>query len=86
MGVNGHPRDRAGKGKGSEPTPREWVILLEIEKGQSNPTIARKLCLSPNTVKTHAQRAFGKLGVDNRTQAALLVRALRESGKYPPVE
>src|SRR5262245_42316952 len=76
MAVNGHPQGRAGKVRGSEPTPREWVILLEIEKGQSNPAIARDLCLSPNTVKTHAQRAFGKLRVNNRTQAALLVRAL----------
>ena len=86
MATSGHPRDRASKGKGSEPTPREWDVLLEIEKGQSNPTIARNLCLSPNTVKTHAQRAYAKLGVENRTQAALLVRALRESEKHPPTE
>jgi two-component system, NarL family, response regulator LiaR len=40
--------------------------------GLSNPEIAEKLYLSPNTVKTHVRGIMNKLAVDDRVQAAVV--------------
>jgi len=53
-------------------TPRELEILELIAKGMSNREIADKLFVSENTVKTHSNRVFDKLGAKRRTQAAQL--------------
>ena len=50
-------------------TPRELEILEHIASGKSTREIADTLFVSENTVKTHASRLFGKLGVKRRTQA-----------------
>ena len=42
--------------------------------GSSNAQIARELFLSVDTVKTYVRRVFQKLGVNSRTQAALLAQ------------
>ena len=55
-----------------ELTPRERGILERIARGQNNKTIAGALQLSQGTVKGHISRIFDKLGVQDRTQAALL--------------
>jgi DNA-binding NarL/FixJ family response regulator len=57
-------------------TPRERDILGLIGKGQSNRTIAQTLHLTEGTVKGHVSRVLDKLGVEDRTQAALV--AVRE--------
>ncbi|WP_328703201.1 LuxR C-terminal-related transcriptional regulator [Alkalihalobacterium elongatum] len=46
---------------------RESEIIALISKGYSNNDIANKLFLSINTVKTHLNNIFNKLGVNNRT-------------------
>lgn len=51
---------------------REHEVLALLALGYSNPQIARELFLSVDTVKTYVRRVFTKLGVNNRTQAALL--------------
>jgi DNA-binding NarL/FixJ family response regulator len=57
-------------------TPREREVLQLIGRGFSNKRIARELRLSEKTVKTHVGHVFAKLGVDDRTQAAVFaVRA-----------
>lgn len=61
-------------------TPRELEILELIAAGLSNRGIAERLCVSVNTVKTHASRVFGKLGAKRRTQA---VQIGRENGLIP---
>jgi DNA-binding CsgD family transcriptional regulator len=53
-------------------TRRELEILELIAQGMSNREIADKLCVSENTVKTHASRVFDKLGAKRRTQAVQL--------------
>jgi DNA-binding NarL/FixJ family response regulator len=53
-------------------TAREHDVLAEITRGRSNREIARALSLSEKTVKTHVSNVLMKLGVADRTQAALL--------------
>lgn len=52
-------------------TPREIEILCLIASGTHNGDIARKLFISEKTVKNHISSIFRKIGVDDRTQAAL---------------
>jgi DNA-binding NarL/FixJ family response regulator len=60
-----------------ELTDRELEILRFIAQGHNNPEIARKLFLSPKTVRNHITNIFSKLQVADRAQA--IVRA-REAG------
>jgi DNA-binding NarL/FixJ family response regulator len=55
-------------------SPRERDVLRLIALGQSNKEIAAALDLTVSTVKTHVEHVIGKLGVSDRTQAA--VRAI----------
>jgi len=57
-------------------TDREVEVLRLVARGLSNQGIAETLVLSPATVRTHVGNILGKLGLGNRTQAALY--ALRE--------
>ena len=50
-------------------TARERGILVLVARGQSNKEIGRTLSISPETVKTHMEHVFGKLGVERRAQA-----------------
>lgn len=59
-------------------TSREREVFALLADGQSNREIARTLGVSEKTVKTHVSAVLAKLGVADRTQAALL--AVRESG------
>lgn len=58
-------------------SPREAAVLAELAAGFSNKEIARRLDVSPNTVKTHVARLYEKLGATRRTDA---VRRARELG------
>ena len=58
-------------------TTRERQILGLMADGASNDDIARRLVLSPATVKTHVNHIFTKLGVKDRVQAVLLYRERR---------
>lgn len=51
---------------------RELEVLKLMVEGYSNPEIAQKLYLSPNTVKTHVRGIMNKLSVDDRVQAAVV--------------
>jgi two-component system, NarL family, response regulator LiaR len=53
-------------------TPREREVLELIAHGRSNKRIAFELGISEKTVKTHVGHVLAKLGVTDRTQAALL--------------
>ncbi|WP_409646559.1 response regulator transcription factor [Sphingorhabdus sp.] len=55
---------------------REFEVLELLAAGHANKVIARRLEISPNTVKTHVARVFEKLEVASRTQAIHKARAL----------
>jgi len=55
-------------------TPRETEVLELLTTGQTNQQIAQTLTISRGTAKVHVERIIRKLGVSDRTQAA--VRAL----------
>lgn len=59
-------------------TPRERAVLDLVAEGMTNKTIARELSISPATVKAHVERLIAKLGVADRTQAAVLATRWRE--------
>jgi DNA-binding NarL/FixJ family response regulator len=55
-------------------TERETDVLRLLAQGQSNQEIARNLNISATTVRSHVSNILAKLGVANRTQAALIAR------------
>lgn len=55
---------------------RELEVLELIARGNSNQQIAEQLFISLHTVKTHARRIHGKLGVERRTQAVAKAKGL----------
>jgi LuxR family maltose regulon positive regulatory protein len=57
-------------------SPREQEILELIAAGLTNPEIAVKLVISPETVKKHTGNIYSKLGVHSRTEAAARARTL----------
>lgn len=52
-------------------TSRQFEVLRLLQEGQSNKRIARSLGLRESTIKVHVRQIMRKLGVANRTQAAL---------------
>jgi DNA-binding NarL/FixJ family response regulator len=67
-------RDHGGNGRRGEYnlTQREHDILELLAEGRANREIAQHLYLSEKTVKAHLAAIFRKLGVTNRTQAAMM--------------
>lgn len=53
-------------------TERERDVLLLVAEGKSNKEVGRKLNLTEGTVKGYVSAIFEKLGVNDRTQAALI--------------
>jgi len=70
--MEGHGRGEDGEGpRPGGLTQRETDILALLAEGRSNRDISRALFLSEKTVKAHLAAIFRKLGVTNRTQAAM---------------
>jgi LuxR family maltose regulon positive regulatory protein len=72
----GNGATQSGSSAGDAITARERDVLSMIAQGYSNKRVARKLEISPETVKSHVKHIFSKLDVATRseavTQAALL--------------
>jgi DNA-binding NarL/FixJ family response regulator len=58
---------------------QQWRILELLAQGLPNKAIARELGIAASTVKNQLTVVFDKLGVSNRTQAAIAARALIKS-------
>ena len=63
--------ERSGPPQGQALTRREREVLSLVGRGLPNKLIARELSISEKTVKAHLTRAFQRIGVSDRTQAAL---------------
>ena len=61
----------AGGRRQAELTPREREVVTLIARGRANKAIARELGVSEKTVKAHVGNILAKLGLTDRTQAAL---------------
>jgi LuxR family maltose regulon positive regulatory protein len=73
------PQETAG-GADVEPeiqplSPREMEVLGYLADGLTNQQIADRMVVTINTVKAHTRRLYGKLNVNNRTQAVARGRA-----------
>jgi DNA-binding NarL/FixJ family response regulator len=68
-------RPAPGETQAEDLTERELDVLRLLADGHSNPEIAQRLHLARGTVRNYVSAILGKLGVSDRTQAA--VEALR---------
>ncbi len=68
--LNVQPRRDHGK---MELTAAEQRVTALLAQGLSNKEIAARLCVSPNTVRTHVSHVLAKLGVRNRAQVVLVM-------------
>jgi DNA-binding CsgD family transcriptional regulator len=71
----GHP----WSGEGARLTYRELEVLFWVAQGKANWAIGKILNLSPGTVRKHLQHIYSKLGVENRTAAALCLLEIAQS-------
>ncbi len=75
--MNAHPPEPGAL------TTREVEILKLMAAGQSNSQIAEQLSIAEGTVERHVHHILHKLGVANRTEAALWAVRQRLSGGDP---
>lgn len=78
---------RAGAEKPSrlvDLTEQENAVLEHIGEGLTNRQIAGRMFLSEKTVKNYVSRLLGKLGMERRTQAAVLITEIRDARTHRP--
>ncbi|HET7010143.1 MAG TPA: response regulator transcription factor [Anaerolineales bacterium] len=87
--LSGPTKTAAGGPPSERPalTPQQIRVLSLIAEGMDNAAIADTLYVSKNTVKTHVRDIFARLGVNDRTQAAIwaLRNGMVPDRSYPPV-
>lgn len=64
-------------------TPRELDVMRAVAEGCGNEAVARRLVVSPHTVRKHLENVFRKLGVDSRTAAVARVFPERAGSEAP---
>jgi PAS domain S-box-containing protein len=58
-------------------SPREREVLAHLVSGERVPTIAKKLHISPHTVRNHLKSIFRQVGVSNQSELIERIRSLR---------
>jgi DNA-binding NarL/FixJ family response regulator len=61
-------------------TPQQLKVLIMLTEAQSNKYIAGNLAITEATVKAHITGILRKLGIERRTQAAVLAQRLLQTG------
>jgi len=77
-GAEEHDREMARRL--STLTPQQLKVLVLLAEGQSNKYIAGNLAITEATVKAHITGLLRKLGLERRTQAAVLAQRLLQTG------
>jgi len=75
---------RAGTSPLESLSEREREVLAMVAEGLPNKLIARRLSISEKTVKSHLTNVFRRIGVTDRTQAALWAQRHGLAGTAPP--
>ena len=78
------PQPAAASSPALSMSDHQWRILELLSQGLPNKMIARKLGLAPSTVKNRLTAVFERLGVANRTQAAMAARAMVNQAEHSP--
>ena len=84
LAAAGHPVSRSRAGGPAGLTTRENDVLSLLAQGMPNKGIARELGISPKTVSNHMEHVYTKLGVSNRTGAAMYAMQHGIVGSGPP--
>ena len=80
-GARAGDQDRELARRLSTLTPQQLKVLIELADGQSNKYIAASLEITEATVKAHITGILRKLGIERRTQAAVLAQRLLQMGE-----
>lgn len=83
LAAAGHRVSRTRAGGPAGLTAREGDVLALLAQGMPNKGIARQLGISPKTVSNHVEHVYGKLGVSNRTGAAMYAMEHGIVGSHP---
>ncbi len=83
LAAAGHRVNRARAAGPAGLTARESDVLALLAQGMSNKGIARELAISPKTVGNHVEHVYSKLGVSNRTGAAMYAMQYGIVGSVP---
>lgn len=67
-------------------TPQQLKVLVMLAEGQSNKDIAGHLTITEATVKAHITGILRKLGIERRTQAAILAQRLMQTGNRVDID
>jgi DNA-binding NarL/FixJ family response regulator len=67
-------------------TPQQLKVLVMLAEGESNKYIAGSLAITEATVKAHITAILRKLGVERRTQAAIIAQRLLQTGEGANVD
>jgi DNA-binding NarL/FixJ family response regulator len=76
VGELAHARRSTPSRPFSQLTDREFDILALLAEGLDNQTIARRLVLSPKTVRNHVSNVFAKIQANDRPHAVVLARRM----------
>lgn len=67
-------RFRRGSAEATKLSPREWEVMELLAEGASTEEVARRLFLSPTTIRVHVSSALRKLRVKDRESAFRVLR------------